>query len=93
MKTFHADGTYQIAGRGTVYCGIAPVEFERSDSLAMFAGPWKIDHPEAAGQVFRVVGVESHCVPTIRAGSPIGLMVEPWGQPNAELTSPQREDQ
>lgn len=80
MKKFHADGTYQIAGRGTVYCGPAPTEFERADAMAAFAGPWEIDHPDAAGQVFRVVGVESHGVATIRAGSPIGLLVEPWGQ-------------
>lgn len=83
MQRFHADSTYQLAGRGTVYCGLAPTEFKRANSLAAFAGPWEIDHPDAAGKVFRVVGVESHCVPTIRAGSPIGLLVEPWGQPNA----------
>jgi hypothetical protein len=80
MKKFHADCTYKITGRGTVYCGLAPAEFERSESLAAFAGPWEIDHPDASGQVFRVVGVESHCVPTIRAGSLIGLLVEPWCQ-------------
>ena len=90
MKKFHADGTYQLAGRGTVYCGPAPTEFERADSLAAFDGPWEIDHPAAVGQVFRVVGVESHCVQTIRAGSPIGLLVEPCGQPNAELSGTAR---
>jgi hypothetical protein len=84
MKKFHADGTYQLAERGTVYCGPAPAEFERVDALAAFDGPWEIDQPDAAGRVWRVVGVESHCVPTIRAGSPIGLLVEPWGQPNVK---------
>lgn len=78
MKKFHADDTYQLAGRGTVYCGLSPMEFDRSDALVAFAGPWEIDHPDAAGQVFRVVGVESHYLPTIRSGSPIGLFVEPW---------------
>ena len=82
MKKFHADSTYQIAGRGPVYCGVAPTDFYRGDSLAAFEGPWEIDHPDASGQVFRVVGVESHCVHMIRAGSPIGILVEPWCHPN-----------
>ena len=90
MKKFHADGTYQLAGRGTVYCGLAPVELERTDLLASFAGPWEIDHPDADGQVFRVVGVESHCVPTIRAESPIGLLVEPWDKPQVLAQRPQQ---
>jgi hypothetical protein len=46
MKKFHADGTYQLAGRGTVYCGVAPTEFERATSLAAHA---------VAGQVEREV--------------------------------------
>jgi hypothetical protein len=31
-----------------VYCGPAPTEFERADAMADFAGPWEIDHPDAA---------------------------------------------
>lgn len=76
MNKFHVDSTYQMAGRGTVYCGPSPIEFERANALAAFAGPWEIDYPGAEGQVFRVVGVESYCMLTIRAGYPISLQIE-----------------
>lgn len=89
VKTFKVDDTYRSAGRGTMYCGLAPFEFERSESLAAFDGPWLIDHPDTAGVIFRIIGVESNCIPTIRAGSTICLMVEPW-EPNAEFTGANR---
>jgi hypothetical protein len=78
LKKFKAIGIYQLPKKGMIYYGYAPFTFERSKSLLAFSGQWEIDHPEAIGKVFRVVGVESHCIQTIRAGATIGLLVEQW---------------
>lgn len=83
MQTFKATVSYCINGRGVVYAGPSPFEFQRDKSLEAFAGEWQIDHPDTTGRVFRVVGVESHCLLTIRKGEPIGLMVEECSHPGA----------
>ena len=85
MHTFKAHSTYQISGRGVVFCGPSPFEFQRDKSMDEFAGEWQIDHPDTNGKVFRVIGVESHCLLTIREGALIGLMVEERGQPNVAV--------
>ena len=82
MRTFKTDGSYSIAGRGVVYTGASPFEFQRNKSLDAFSGEWQIDHPDTTGRVFRVVGVESQCLLTIREGAPIALMVKECSQPN-----------
>ena len=74
-SVFKAKGAYQIRGVGTVWYGPSPFDFLRKDFLEAFAGKWRIDHPGAFGKVFRVTGVESHCVPRIRTGDQIGLVV------------------
>lgn len=76
MRTFKAYGTYYITEHGTVYLGFSPFRFQRERALEAFSGEWQIDHPDTIGKVYRVKAIECHCVLTIRAADPIGLMVD-----------------
>lgn len=70
MLELHAEDSYEIRGRGRVYAVRSPVEFDRDKALETFGPEVVID-----GVTHRVKGVESHCVPVIRKGSPIGILV------------------
>ena len=72
---FHAEDTFQIAGRGTVHVVRCPGDCPREKLADMIGREATID-----GTVYTVRGIERFAVPLIRAGMPIGLMVEPKEQ-------------
>lgn len=74
MNEFESVGKFEIAGRGTVYSVVNPSNCTREE-LGRFLGDVKID-----GSVRRVIGVESHCIPNIKAGAYIGLLVRAAAQ-------------
>lgn len=62
----------QILGRGTVCTVESPEDFER-DKPPMLHTVVNID-----GHYYTVLGVESHTLPRIAKGTPIGLLVRRW---------------
>lgn len=77
VRSFRAADCFSVKGRGTVWTGLSPFKFVRDSGWQeAFAGLWKIDHPLAdPNKVYEVIAVESHCVPVIREGAPIGILV------------------
>ena len=72
MRQFKAEDWYDIKGRGRVASVLNDEEYER-DTRHLFGEVVSID-----GQTYRVLGVESYAIQTIRKGMPIGLWVEPF---------------
>ena len=79
MRVFTPHTRY-ACNLGTVYVGPSPFEFERDAAMGAFEGAWKIEHPDTAGRTFRVVGVETRCLQTVRKDEQIGLLVEECGE-------------
>jgi hypothetical protein len=78
-----------IAGRGWLYSGPAPFDFNKGneeDMAMVMQRPWVIDHPDigSPGGLWRAVGLESYATWEIRQGSTIGLLLEPWLAASAE---------
>lgn len=72
---------FEIAGRGIVYSGKAPFDFDRNNQEDMnrfYKMPWVISHPDAKDKLWRVKAIESWALNKIGKNSPIGLLVEPW---------------
>jgi len=71
---------------GSVYGGPAPFTFERGSPEAndrLLNRPWVIDHINMRGRLWRVHRIESFCLQTIRAGTPIALHIrEEWKEEN-----------
>ncbi len=77
MRTFVAIDYYDMKGRGRVWTGLSPITYDRDTEQQQLHGEWLIDHPEAVqGRVYNVTAVESHCVPIILKGAPIGLLTK-----------------
>lgn len=74
---------YKLGDGRTVYIGDNPVTFDntREAKAVLMSRPWVIDHEDLRGQLWRVTGIECHCTFRIRAGRPIGVIVEPWDKP------------
>lgn len=71
---------YEIRS-GTVYTGPAPFDFDKrnSDDIeCLMDRPWVISHPSAVDKLWRCKGIESYCINSISAGSPLGILVEEW---------------
>jgi len=71
---------YEVRGQ-PVYAGPSPFTFDKGnpdDMARLMQRPWVISHPDAAGKLWKVTGLESFAIQTIREGSSIGLMVEEW---------------
>jgi len=82
--TFHAVDAVHVPGRGLIFTGPWPISGvidQRSEQNALYHAtrqPWRIVHPKAdPDQLYRVRGVEAHCLPTLREGAPVGLLVTP----------------
>lgn len=71
MRSYHANDWFDIKGRGRVAEVRNDEEFQR-DKGHLIGEVVEID-----GKQYKVLGVESYALATIRKGSPIGLLVEP----------------
>jgi hypothetical protein len=70
---FTSLGTHEMAERGTLYFVECDRDRERGSGFSDI-----IDHDVLIdGVARRVVAVEAYCVPIIRAGMNIGLLVQP----------------
>jgi len=72
MREFKSENWYDIKGYGRVAGVLNDEEYAR-DSGHMIGEIVSID-----GQTYKVRGVESHALGTIRKGALIGLWVEPF---------------
>lgn len=75
---FEAQDSYEIEGRGTVYTGPSPVEFENTPEgkKKLFNERWFV--PTVHPFDFRLKGIETFAISTISKGMAIGVLLEPW---------------
>ena len=73
-RRFDATGRYEIKGRGVIFTGPSPFDFD--DWQVFTKTPWVISHPEAKSCLYRVTGVERYALDHISRGMPIGLLVD-----------------
>ena len=89
INWLNAADKFELKGRGTVFAGPAPFAFDKTkpeDMERFYKMPWVISHPDARDQLWRVIGVESWAIDSIRQGAPIGILVKPWEESNGKLT-------
>lgn len=71
MNCYKSEEQYNIKGRGNVFVVRNQVTQKREELSKSLLGK----EVEIDGVLYKVKGVESHCVPIIIKGAPIGLMV------------------
>jgi hypothetical protein len=76
MREFTSLTKYSVRGE-TVFA----VALDRDSERAMLFHELKTEGVMIDGREYELLGVESFAIPTLRKGSPIGLMVRPAAQP------------